>query len=196
MYFNHIFNFPQQICGRSVPNRVKQYWITEKFILTFILFVYIFNYYTVILYCYTCYTHQVGLGCVLVFRAVVRRCFAKAVFGGCPWRLSVLSVRGALRSPAEQTDGFPNTSLDVNFCTEKEGWHENRNSCLARAGEHRSSTFKVSRWQSLVFSSLWFFFWKCHYVVLTQLQQDVNSMTLDLQNQICLKIRLISCPTK
>lgn len=72
-----------------------------------------------------CKTHQVGLGRVLVFRAVVRCSFAEAVFGGCPRRLSVLSVGGALRSPAEQTDGFPNTSLDVNFCTEKERWHEN-----------------------------------------------------------------------
>lgn len=98
-------------------------------------------------------THQVSFGHVLIFRAVVCCRFAEAVFGGCPGRLSVLSVRGALRSPAEQTDGFPNTSLDVNFCTEKGGWHKNMNSWLARAGDMDAVVLclktHVSRWQCL-----------------------------------------------
>lgn len=87
-------------------------------------------------------THQVGLGHVLVFRAVICWRFAEAVVGGCLRGLSVLSVRGALRTPAEQTDGFPNASLDVNFYTTKEG-----NAVKTWTYGHSSSTFKDTRVQ-------------------------------------------------
>lgn len=87
-----------------------------------------------------CKTHQVSLGQVLVFRAVVCWRFAEAIVGGCFRGLSVLSVRGALWTPAEQTDGFPNASLDVNFYTTKGEFSENMNLCQ-RYG-HNSSTFK------------------------------------------------------
>lgn len=89
---------------------------------------------------FVCKTHQVGFGQVLVFRAVVCWRFAEAVVDGCFRGLSVLSVRGALRTPAEQTDGFPNASLDVNFYTTKGKFSENMNLCQ-RYG-YNSSTFK------------------------------------------------------
>lgn len=96
---------------------------------------------------FVCKTHQVGLGHVLVFRAVIRWRFAEAVVRGCLRGLSVLSVRSALRTPAEQTDGFPNASLDVNFYTTKGGmlWkHELMGTLALLFKTHMSGWLKPS----------------------------------------------------
>lgn len=64
-------------------------------------------------------THQVRLGHVLVVRWEVCCSFPKAIVTGDFWWLSVLPVRSALWSPAEQVDGFTDTALNVNFCARK-----------------------------------------------------------------------------
>ena len=66
-----------------------------------------------------CKTHQVCLGHVLVVRRVVCCRFPKAIVAcGLRW-LSVLSVCGALWSPAEKVDGLTNATLNVDFCATK-----------------------------------------------------------------------------
>lgn len=64
-------------------------------------------------------THQVCLWHVLVVRRVVRGCFGKAVVTCRLGWLSMLAVRGALRSPAEEVDGFSDAALDVDLCGAK-----------------------------------------------------------------------------